>query len=365
MDHLVVDVEHTHPGGVPFRFRLEIALEDKPIVVVFGPSGAGKTTFLRLLAGLERPDRGLIRLGGEVWVDTASGIWLPPQKRHIGMVFQEPALFPHWTVARNIRAGMRSHPAKARAERLEAILDELDLRDLAHRRPDALSGGEQQRVALARALARAPRLLLLDEPLSALDAERRETTRSLLRRWLARADIPSFLVTHDRLEALGLGDRMVVVMDGGIQQIGSVSDVFSKPASVAIARLIGTETVLEARIVESRSELARVRVGDADIHALNPKGLRGRVFVCIHAGDVVLQQGVLSRSSARNRLPGRVISTEAQGLLVRVVLDCGFRLSALITRASWEELDLRPGAEVTASIKAPAIQLVARDAGEA
>ncbi|MCC6742507.1 MAG: ATP-binding cassette domain-containing protein, partial [Acidobacteria bacterium] len=204
---LTVDIAKRFRGGSSVEAAFSTS-SVPAITVVFGPSGAGKTTILRVVAGLERPDRGVVSCGGDVWIDTAAGLFVPPQKRSAGVVFQDYALFPHRTVAENIGFGLSGLSSPQRKARVSELLDRFELGALADRAPRTLSGGEQQRVALARALAREPRLLLLDEPLAALDAPRREALRRELRLMLRETGIETLLVTHDRTEALALGDRI-------------------------------------------------------------------------------------------------------------------------------------------------------------
>jgi molybdate transport system ATP-binding protein len=209
------------------------------ITVLFGPSGAGKTTILRALAGLDRPDAGAIAFDGETWFDAARGIHVRPQARRVGYVFQEGALFPHLSVARNVAFGLGGLPRAERQARVEELAARLGIGDLLRRRPAELSGGQRQRVALARALAPGPRLLLLDEPLSALDGPARAALRDELRGLVERAEVPAVLVTHDRAEARALGHRLAVLVDGAIRQVGPVEQVFAAPADAEVARVVG------------------------------------------------------------------------------------------------------------------------------
>ena len=330
------------------------------VTALIGPSGCGKTTMLRCLAGLNRPDRGTIEFQGQTWFDHNRQIVLSPQQRDIGFLFQEYALFPHLTVAENIGFGLRDHSVIERRRRVTEILDLFDLTGFKKRLPQQLSGGQQQRVALGRALARRPRLLLLDEPLSALDALLREQMRGELRRMLAEFGTPVIVVTHDRVEAIALADRVAVMDSGSIQQIGSVQEIFTRPKNAALARLVGVETVVAGEIVEVQEGLATVRVGDARLLAVAPSISTRFVHVCIKAEDVALQKGSGGSSSIRNHLSATIMSLTPEGPLVRVSLDCGFDLTALITRPASEELQLQAGDKVTAMLKAPAIHLIAR-----
>jgi molybdate transport system ATP-binding protein len=270
-DQLICQCRKRLSGDFEVAAELSIPLREAPVTVLFGPSGSGKTTLLRMIAGLERPDAGSIVFGERPWFDAARSIDLPPQQRRAGFLFQDYALFPHLTVAENV-AYAAPRGAAGR------LLDAFGLARLSDSRPRALSGGEQQRVALARALAAQPALLLLDEPLSALDAPTRTRTRHELRRMLLDARVPSIVVTHDRMEAVALGDWMAVMVDGRIRQSGPVQDVFRRPADRRVAESLGVENVLPAEIDgrESGLLLLRVagRVGAARATASPPESAR-------------------------------------------------------------------------------------------
>jgi molybdate transport system ATP-binding protein len=341
--------------------RIDCSLRlDGGTTVLFGPSGAGKTTILRCLAGLERPEEGRIRFGEETWFDAASGLSVSPQERGLGLLFQSHALFPHLTVQENVAYGLGSQGG--REERTGAVLRLLRLESLRDRSIQGLSGGERQRVALARVLAPGPRFLLLDEPLSNLDAPTREELQRELRRLLLDLDVPTLLVTHDRIEALALGDQMAVLSLGRIHQMGAVHDVFSRPKDLEVARIVGVETVLPARVVGGSGDgLLALEVGAVPLSAIDPGNVGEHVFACIRAQEVILETGPVGKVSARNRLPGRVSAVVSEGPLVRVTLECGFSLAALVTRQSQEELGLVPGAEITAIVKSPSVHVIPRD----
>jgi molybdate transport system ATP-binding protein len=351
---LAVDIARQFPRGPRVGAAFNLPSDHFSVTVLFGPSGCGKTTVLRCLAGLERPDEGHIRFGPETWFD--AGTFLAPQARDVGFLFQDYALFPHLSVAGNVGYGL---PRAARPARVAELLSLLHLEGLAGRYPAQLSGGQQQRVALARAIARRPRLLLLDEPLSALDAPTREHLRGGLRRLLAALGTPTLMVTHDRLEVIALADRVLVMEQGRVLQAGAVQDVFSRPADVAVARIVGVETVLPGRVLRVEDGLAVVDVNGVSLLALPPPTATEEVHVCVRAEEVLLQRDA-GASSARNRLRGRAVSLTPEGPMVRVLLDCGFALTALITRRACEEMALREGDTVTALVKAPALHLIAR-----
>jgi molybdate transport system ATP-binding protein len=363
-ERLVADFEKRFPGGVRIAFGWDQPPGSSSVTVLFGPSGCGKTTALRCLAGLARPDAGVIRRGDEVWFDAERRIHLSPQRRGVGLLFQDYALFPHLTVAGNVGFALASLPRAERKQRVESLLTAFELTELARRYPSQVSGGQQQRVALARAFARRPRLLLLDEPLSALDGPTRDQLRPELRRQLARFGVPVVLVTHDRGEAMALADHLVVMDQGRIVQQGPVADVFSRPAGLAVARIVGTETVHPGEVVGVADGLATVQVGEARVVGVAPDAPVRDVFVCVRGEDVVLQRGAGGESSPRNRLNAVVGSLTWEGPLVRVGLDCGFPLVALVTRPACTDLVLSVGDHVTALLKAPAVHLIPRPPAE-
>jgi molybdopterin-binding protein len=380
---LRVDVEQRFASGFAMAAALDVVLRAGSMLVLFGPSGAGKTTILRQIAGLERPDAGTIQFDDEVWCDVGRQQWRPPQERRIGVVFQEPTLFPHLTVGANIRYGIRSQsgrdqmgvrwgsdggqtPVRPRSDPglapVEEIATLLGIADLEDRYPRALSGGEARRVALARALAPGPRLLLLDEPFAALDAPTRARLRREVRSLLQTIGTPALLVTHDRTEALAMGDTVAVVIGGRVRQVGPTSDVFSRPSDADVAASLGVEAVLPARVVASDGGLLTITVDDVVLHAAerDPMAAGSTVYACIRAEEVTLETRSPGQASTRNHLPARVVAIASEGPIDRITLDCGFPLDALITRRSREELNLAPGAQVTAAIKATSVHLVPR-----
>ncbi|MCE7938341.1 MAG: ABC transporter ATP-binding protein [Chloroflexi bacterium CFX6] len=358
---LAVAIERRHRGGPTIVADLALDLAAGRILVLFGPSGSGKTTVLRCVAGLERPDRGRIVVHGEVWADTAAGVHRPPQRRRVGYLPQGLGLFPHLDVRSNIAFGMADGGAAHRAARVAELIGRFQLEGTEDRRPGQLSGGQQQRVALARALARDPRLLLLDEPLSALDGPLRARLRRELRQLLRACGIPAIVVTHDRAEALYLGDHAAVMVDGAVRQCGPVLEVFDRPANADVARIVGHETVVPGTVIGAADGLARVRVGSVEITALGEAWTGAEVLVSIRAEDVLLVRGLSDHVrdiSARNVLPARVASLEPVGAMVQVVLDCGFPLVAAVTRSAVDDLRLAPGAPVAAVLKVTAVHLI-------
>jgi molybdate transport system ATP-binding protein len=241
MTLLDVDIAFRYPdGGATIECAWQDPVGDPLVTVFLGSSGSGKSTILRCLAGLERPHGGHIRFGERTWFDASQGIQLPPDRRDIGFLFQDYALFPHMTVERNIAfAGLGSGHETMRP-RVAELLEAFRLRGLERRLPRQLSGGQQQRVALARAVFRRPKLLLLDEPLSALDRATADEVREELRALIRHLAIPAYVVSHDRTDALALADRMVVIDEGRIIQSGTTQEVFNAPQTAAAARLVGS-----------------------------------------------------------------------------------------------------------------------------
>jgi len=361
---------HVRRHSVDARFTLP--LREKAITVLFGPSGSGKTTILRCIAGLDRTDRGHVAMNGVTW-DDGRRKHTPSRHRHVGYLFQDHALFPHLTVEANVAYGLPRLSREQQRHRVHAALAAADALSCVGRSVSQLSGGEAQRVALARALASEPGLLLLDEPLSALDAPTRSRLRTELRRMLERSRIPAIIVTHDREEALALADQVVVVIDGTVRQVGPPAEVFDRPTHADVARIVGIETATPGVVADSDGELVQVAVGGLRLTAVStvqpaePHRPGDQVLVCIRAEDVALElpERDGSHRSPRNQLAGRVTGVTAEGALVRVDLDAGFRLTAYITRPALEELDLSIGSVVVASIKSPAVHLITRyTAGE-
>jgi len=357
---LHADFVRTHASGATIHATFDLPASGANVAVLFGPSGGGKTTILRCLAGLDRPQSGQIQFAHQTWFNAEHNVMLPPQRRGIGFLFQDYGLFPHLSVEANVGYGLRRLRFRVRRQRISELLTILDLEGLRERKPNELSAGQQQRVALARAVAPSPRLLLLDEPLSALDAPTREALRRELRRLLVQFATPAIVVTHDLSEAIALADTAIIIEQGKILQAGPLSEVFSRPADDRVARIVGVETI-EAGVVTSINEgLAAVRVGSVDLLAVARDVPLGPVSVFIRGEDVILERVSATDSSARNRLKATVKWITPEGALVRVGLDAGMALTALITRPACESLHLQPGDSLVALIKAPAIHLSAR-----
>ncbi|MBO0698651.1 MAG: ABC transporter ATP-binding protein [Zavarzinella sp.] len=349
-------------SGAVVRLDLARPADRFSIAVLYGPSGCGKTTALRCLAGLDRPDEGRITFGAETWFDAGRRVSVTPQERGVGFLFQEYSLFPHRTVAGNVGYGLDRLTRAERRRRVGEVLDRFGLANLGDRYPRQLSGGQQQRVALARVLARRPRLVLLDEPLSALDEPTREEVRQELRRVLAEAAVPVVLVTHDRREATSLADHLVVLDGGTVRQQGLPGDVFGRPADLAVARAVGFETIVPGHVRRVEEGLATVAVGEVEFVAVAGPDPPAEVYVCVRAEDVVLLQGEAGPTSARNRLRGVIRAVAVDGPVVRIDLDCGFPLRAVVTRPAAADLSLKEGAGAVALVKATAVHLIPRPA---
>ncbi len=356
MTKLAACFEKRFRGGATIAAQLEHSIDGFSVLVLFGPSGSGKTTILRCLAGLETPSEGTIRFGHETWFDATSRTNLPPQQRGVGYLFQQYALFPHLTVHGNIAFGIRAERRRTNA-RVAELLERLDLIGLENRLPGQLSGGQQQRVALARTLACRPRLLLLDEPLSSLDQVLQEEVRSQLRGWLCEFSVPTVLVTHDRVDALALGDQVTILSGGAVVQQGPIQQVFSSPANETVARIVGIETIVEGPVIERSGELVCLDVQGVKLWAMASKPTGDRALACIRGEDVAFTREVPGESTVRNRLKGTIVAISPEGPLVRLAIDCGFRLTALVTKPASAELGLQVGDEGVALVKATAIHV--------
>ena len=326
--------------------------------VLVGESGAGKTTLLRLLAGLGRPDSGRISLEGVILFDGAERIDVPAWRRPVGYVPQDYALFPHLTVFENVAFGLRAGGLDARAvrPRVTAALERFDLVSLAGRRPAQLSGGQQQRAAIARALVLEPRLLLLDEPLSALDLQTRRAVRGELRHLLADLTCVTLYVTHSPVEALIFGDLIGVVERGRMDQVGSREELLRRPRSGYVAELMGVNLFRGMLVERFPDGLARLRTVEGDLHVMDPGG-EGEVLAAVAPRDIGLYLDP-PRGSAQNVFPGRVVELipePAGAERVRVVVATRPPLVAEVSRHAVDALGLREGMLVHASFKATAV----------
>jgi molybdenum ABC transporter ATP-binding protein len=342
MDALELDI------GLPLRsFRLELALAlGRETFALVGPSGAGKTTVLRAVAGLARPERGRIALDGELLFDSAARIDLPPETRRVGFVFQDYALFPHMTVHQNVAYGARA--------RVGELLERFRIAHLAGARPGEISGGERQRVGLARALARDPGVLLLDEPLSALDPHTRAALRLELKDLVDELDLPVLLVTHDFHDAAVLADRVAAIADGRVRQVGTPSELIAAPADAFVATFTGAN-VLAGRARPGEGGLTEVALDHGGVVYSVDEAV-GDVEVAVYPWDVSISREAPD-DSALNHVHGPITSFVLIGNRARVQVR---ELVGEVTAASAERLALKEGDVVLASFKAAATRLVQR-----
>jgi len=343
-----------------FALDVDLAAEAGATTVLIGESGAGKTTILRLLAGLDRPACGVVTVDGHAWLDTDRGLLLPPWRREVGYVPQDYALFPHLSAEENVAFGLdaRRLPPAARRERVRDALARAGVPGLGARRPHQLSGGEQQRVALARALAPMPRLLLLDEPLAALDPRTRRGVRTELRELLGRLPCITIYVTHSPLEALLFGDCIVVLDRGRVSQAGPRDELLRYPRSPFVAELMGTNLFMGHRGPAGAADVGAVRTAEGEIAVSEQPG-RGEVFLTVSPREITLFPEH-PEGSAQNVFRGPIIELVPEppaGERVRVVLGTRPMLVAEVTREAVTALALREGLEVFATFKATGVTL--------
>nr|WP_243850526.1 ABC transporter ATP-binding protein [Modestobacter marinus] len=336
----------------PLLVDVELAVADGEVLAVLGPNGAGKSTVLRVLAGLLAPDGGRVSVGDDVW--DGDDVHLPAHRRPLGMVFQDHLLFPHLSVTENVAFGLRTRGVGKAAARAAAAawLERVGLADLGARRPGQLSGGQAQRAALARALVGDPRVLLLDEPLSALDARTRLAVRAELHRHLSDYAGSAVLVTHDPVDAMALADRIVVIEDGRVVQAGTPAEVARRPRTDYVARLVGLV------LLAGTGAGTTVELDGGGTVAVAAEA-RGPVFAAVRPESVALY---LQRpaGSPRNVWPLRLAAATPHGPVVRCDLVGEVALTADVTATSFAELGLAPGAEVWASVKASEVAVYPR-----
>ncbi len=338
MAHLELKSLTKHYPGVVSVDHLDLSVEHGEFICLLGPSGCGKTTTLRMIAGFLEPDAGEIRVDGRVV--SSPGSVIPPERRNMGMIFQSYAVWPHMTVRQNVGYGLKTRkvPAPERLERTEAVLRTTKLAELGDRYPAELSGGQQQRVALARALAPKPDILLLDEPLSNLDASLRADMRFEIRRLHDEFHNTSIYVTHDQIEAMTMADRIVVMNAGRVEQIGTPQDVYDRPASKFVARFLGGSNVVDARHLSGHT--VEVAGHKLDIGQGQFAGPGNEMSFCVKTHDVELLAD--AHADGANTLPGIVRGHAFLGSHRDYVVDVGQRL--LI--AAPATLDLPAGSKV-------------------
>ena len=357
---LVVDVE-ARRGHFTVAAAFEAAAGET--VALLGPNGAGKSTLVATLAGIHPPAGGRVDLDGRTLDDVVAGRHVPPERRQVGVVFQDRLLFPHLSAVENVAFPLRALGVARREARSRAadLLARLGLAQRADARPADLSGGEAQRVALARALIREPRLLLLDEPLAALDVRARTHVRALLRRELIGFAGVRLLVTHDPVEAMNLADRMVLVEDGRVTQIGTPGEVRAAPRTPYAAELVGMN-LFTGRLERLEAGAGRLVTLEGDVVVAWPPGIDGAlepVIGLLRPADVSLHVRPPEGASARNVLAGTVTSVSVEGERARVRIDASPPLVAEVTLGSVERLGIREGTRLWASFKAVEVRVQA------
>ena len=349
------------------------------LVVLFGPSGSGKSLTLNILAGLAVPDSGRVRVGERIFFDSERRINLPPQKRRIGYVFQDYALFPHLTVTKNIAFGLGGLERATAEKRVGEMLSLMRLDELGDRYPRQLSGGQKQRVALARALVMEPSVLLLDEPFSALDSAVREKFRVDLLRIKDRFDIPILFVTHDLEEAYMLADRVVVFDEGRVLQSGGRDDVFHRPLTRTVARFVGAKNIFSGQVLAVGGDGCRIEADGFEVTApvaglsdAGKLGLGDAVEFCIRPEDVMIVRPdkTLTAAMRENFLPGCLTAADRRGAMYQLEVKVGeapqlngdFDFTIRIPAHAYERLGLEVGKELSITLKKQAIHLIPKGA---
>jgi iron(III) transport system ATP-binding protein len=341
---------------------IDLRVEEGELVTLLGPSGCGKTTTLRCVAGLERPDAGTIRIGGDRVASGASGRFVAPERRNVGMVLQSYALWPHMTVFANVAYPLRVRrvPRREIAGRVAAVLDAVGMTSYADRMPGQLSGGQAQRVALARAIVARPRVLLFDEPLSNLDAQLRVSMRREVRAAHERTGTTSLYVTHDQEEAIALSDRVAVMRDGAIEQLGTPREIYERPATRFVARFVGSENVLPGRVHDRRPGAIAVELdGEGGLLWCDHEhevASGNRAHLAIRSEDVRLARE--APTGRPNVVSATLQSATYAGRHMQYVVD--LRGVALTVRATDDGLGVAPGDAVSVELPPSALLAVQR-----
>jgi molybdate/tungstate transport system ATP-binding protein len=349
-----VDVEHAYVKLGQFTLEdINLRVKSEEFFVILGPSGAGKTVLLDLIAGFTYPSK------GKVFIDTDDVTFMPTEKRRVGYMFQDYALFPNMSVYKNIKFGTKYYKISNVEHRVRELMELLDIVPLKDRRPTTLSGGEKQRVALARSLILEPRLLLLDEPLSSLDARAKETVRDELKEIIGNVGITTLYVTHDQVEATVLADRIGIMHNGRLIQTGPSDQVFNHPKDEFIAKFVGMENIFQGVVISNDDGLISIDVGNTIIEAISDVAVGNEVIIGIRPENITLQVGE-TISSARNIFNGNVKQIIPLGPIYKIKIDCGFSLSAFITKRSSDLLNLSRGKEISALFKASNVYVIGK-----
>ena len=345
------------PGKTEASLQLDVRFTiGAGFTILFGASGAGKTTVLDCIAGLQKPDSGRIAVGKALLFDSDKGLDLPARRRNIGYLFQTLALFPHMTVRQNIEYGLASLDRVERDSRSSEIAESFAISGLFDRRPSEISGGERQRVALARALVTRPRALLLDEPLTALDAVTKTRILGDLRRWNDRNAVPILYVTHQRDEVHALGDRVLVLEAGKLIADGTPHEVLARPQFESVAQLAGFENIMECSVVATHAEQGTMtcRIAGTSVSLevpLSRVDIAKPIRVGIRAGDILVATSLPQGLSARNVIAGSIASLRQQDVTVIAEVDCGAKFLVHLTPGARHSLGLQVGKQIWLVVK--------------
>jgi len=355
MSLLSFQCRHQYNGGFDLEVRFEL---DRTVTSLFGPSGSGKTSVLAVIAGFLRPRLGKVVLGDQVLLDTERGIFLPPEQRHVGMVFQDHLLFPHLNVEANLRFGQRRRRGRRSIE-MARVVDVLEIGELLDRYPHGLSGGERQRVAVGRALLSGPRLLLMDEPLASLDASLKVRILAYLERVVDEWNIPTLFVTHSQAEVRRLADWVVILRQGRTVTSGTAEEALSQPEPLGWKNSIGPMNLVRFDKVEMCDGHATGRIADQQVY-LPPIQVPVALplYVQFSPTDVTLSRHDTRGVSARNHLHGKVRQLVAVEEAVFVAVDIGQILWAEVTPEAVAELGLQTGASVVCLLKAHSLTVL-------
>jgi molybdate transport system ATP-binding protein len=363
-DALIAKIRASRRNKNSPPFVLDLSAEvPAGITILFGPSGAGKSTLLDCIVGLVRPEEGRIALGEKILFDAETRVDLPPQQRKMGYLFQSAALFPHMSVEENVAYGLEKVPANVRQEQVREILEAFRVEGLRTRKPGEISGGEAQRVALARSLVTGPRALLLDEPLTGLDAELKSAIVDDLRAWNAAKRIPILYVTHSREEVDALGERVIALENGRVVSSGAPMDVLDVPWRKRLAKDDGLENLVAGNVLDLRQGdgVMCVRLGETACEIEVPLGYAAvgdRLRVVIRAGDILLATEQPRGLSARNLIEGQITSLERRGTMVIARVDCGVTFLAHVTPGAARSLELTAGRKVWLVLKTHSCHVV-------
>jgi len=356
--HVKISKKLTNKNSNEFVLNAEFKCSNE-MIVLFGPSGAGKTLTLECIAGLEVPDKGYINVNGITYFDSEKSINISPQKRKTGYLFQNFALFPHLTVEENIIFGLRS--GNNTKEKMQEMLDVFEIHELEKRYPSQLSGGQRQRVALARALITRPKILLLDEPFSSLDYIVRMRLRRDLKKIREIIKIPIILITHNPVEAYTMADTIIVYKHGGIEQIAPPKEIFSKPINENVAKLVGMNNIFKGKIldiindevmIQSHKKIIALRMGSLQIGE--------KVTWCIRPDQVMVvrEDRPLGKTVASNIFSGRITEIISNGATYLLYIDGDFNLEIEMPSHAFERLDIKHGQIIRVSLKKSAIHII-------